>query len=282
METKITKHVNDVLQKYANGLFRNATLDFYGIKAAPIKELINPELPKVTVSGGAADIVFLLEDDWYLHFAFNTGHGGVGVMVQCASYDLRLFERDRHKIRTVIIYTSEVKTKPEGLNLGTWEYNPDVILMNDYEGSVIFAELETKIKAGQELTDLDMLNLVLLPLMNHTMSRKDLAVKTIEMAKTIPDVTKRNACAAAAVAFASKFLDAADMKNLLEVLKMVDIGAMLGEMFVKDTATEIAKKLLKRDSTIEFVMDTTGLDEATVRELRVEVDREMLGVVASV
>ena len=59
LDTKITKHVNDVIQKYASGLFRNATLAFYGIDAAPIKELINPELPTVEVSGGAADVVFL-------------------------------------------------------------------------------------------------------------------------------------------------------------------------------------------------------------------------------
>ena len=281
IETKITKHVNDVLQKYANGLFRNATLDFYGVKTAPIKELINPELPNVAVSGGATDIVFLLEDERYLHLAFNTGHGGIGVMVQSAGYDLRLFERDGRDIQTVIIYTSEVKTKPKGLNLSTLGYNPDVILMNDYEGERIFAALEAKINADQDLTDLDMLNLVLLPLMKHTMTRNELAVKTVEMAKMIPDTTKRNACVAAAVAFASTFLNAADMKNLLEVLKMVDVGAMIVKDAFETKAVEIAKKALKRDSAIEYVMDITGLDEATVRALRVEVDKEMLGVTAS-
>jgi hypothetical protein len=60
IDTKITKHINDVIQKYASGLFRDATLEFYGIKTAPIKELINPELPSVEVSGGAADVVFNL------------------------------------------------------------------------------------------------------------------------------------------------------------------------------------------------------------------------------
>jgi len=78
MDAKITKHVNDVIQKYASGLFRSVTLEFYGIKTAPIKELINPELPVIEVSGGAADVVFLLEDDTYLHFAFETGHNSTG------------------------------------------------------------------------------------------------------------------------------------------------------------------------------------------------------------
>jgi len=66
LNTKITKHVNDVIQKYTSGLFRNTALEFYGIKAAPIKEMINPEVPVVEVSGSSADVVFLLEDDTYL------------------------------------------------------------------------------------------------------------------------------------------------------------------------------------------------------------------------
>lgn len=56
------------MQKYASGLFRDATLEFYGIKTARIKELINVDLPAVEISAAAADFVFLLEDDTYLHF----------------------------------------------------------------------------------------------------------------------------------------------------------------------------------------------------------------------
>ena len=38
INTKITKHINDIIQKYASNLFCNATLEFYGIKSAPTKE----------------------------------------------------------------------------------------------------------------------------------------------------------------------------------------------------------------------------------------------------
>jgi hypothetical protein len=58
--------------------------------------------------------------------------------------------------------------------------------MGEYDGNTIFAELEAKIKAEQDLTDFDMLNLVLLPLMRHTMPRKELAAKSIELAKPYP------------------------------------------------------------------------------------------------
>jgi len=264
--TKITKHVNDVIQKYASGLFRNVTLEFYGIKTAPIKELINPELPVVEVGGGAADMVFLLADDTYMHFAFETGHNSTDALLKCASYDLRLYERDRRKIRPVVIYTAEVKTKPPGLDIGALSYNPDVILMCDYDGDAIFAALEAKIQSGQELTDIDMLNLVLLPLMHHTLPRKELAADSIKLAQAILDTTKRNACIAAAFAFASKYLNKNEADKLLEVLSMTDLGNMLME----NKAIEIAKTMLKDGVGISTVSKYTGLDEATVRQLQTE------------
>jgi hypothetical protein len=276
LDTKITKHINDVIQKYASGLFRNATLAFYGIDSAPIKELINPELPDVVVTGGAADVVFLLVDDSYLHFAFQTGHRGTGAMVKCAGYDLRLFERDRRLIHTVVIYTSEVKNKPTGLKIGTLAYNPDVILMGDYDGNAIFTELEAKIAAGEELTDTDMLNLVMLPLMKHTMTRHDLAVKSVELAQTITDTTKKEACIAAAYAFASKYLNDNETEKLLEVLRMTDLGAMLvGDAVkdaVKDNRVEIAKNALREGMPIRSIARITGLDEATIRRLQAEME----------
>jgi len=269
MSTKITRHVNDVIQKYATALFRNATLEFYGIMTAPIKELINPELPIVQVGGGAADIVFLLEDNTYLHFDFETGYSREAI-TRCAGYDLRLFERDGRSVHTVIIYTSEVTSKPSGFNIGSLVYNPDVILMGEYDGNAIFAEIENKIEAGQEITDTDMLNLVLLPLMRHTMPRQELAVSSIKLAQSIPDITKRNACIAAAFAFASKYLNSDE--KLLEVLKMTDLINMLVVDAQKDEKMKIAAIMLKDGVGISTISRYTGLDELTIRRLQAELD----------
>ena len=267
LETKITKHVNDVIQKYASSLFRNTTLEFYGVKTAPIKELINPELPVVYVGGRAADIVFLLEDDTYLHFDFETGHSRE-VITRCAGYDLRLYERDGRTVHTVIVYTAEVKKKLPSLNIGSLVYNPDVMLMGEYDGNAIFAELESKIKARHELTDLDMFNLVLLPLMRHTIPRQELAANSIKLAQTIPDATKRNACIAAAFAFASKYLHQNETNKLLEVLRMTDLAVML----VENEIIKIAKNLLRRGISISAIVEDTGLNEATIQQLQAEIE----------
>ena len=73
LDIKISKHKRDIIQKYTSGLFKDATLEFYGIKTAKIKELVNVELPVVEVSEESTDFIFLLADNTYLHFEFQTG-----------------------------------------------------------------------------------------------------------------------------------------------------------------------------------------------------------------
>jgi hypothetical protein len=232
----------------------------------------------VEVTGGAADVVFLLADNSYLHFAFVTGRKHKLSMQKCAGYDLRLYERDGRLIQTVLIYTAEVKRKPKGLKIGSLEYTPNIILMGEYDGNAIFTELETKINSGQNLTDADLLNLVLLPLMRHTMPRRELAESTIKLAQKIPDETKRDACIAAAYAFTSKHLEEADRLKLLEVLRMCDVleryvDGRIDEK-VNESRIEITKNRLRDRFPLDLIVRHTGLDMKTVKRLKTEVDRE--------
>jgi len=271
LQPKITNHVNDIIQKYTSSLFRNATLEFYGIKTAPIKELINPELPVVEVSGGAADMVFLLEDDTYLHLAFVTGHDSKKAMLKCVGYDTRLYERDERLVNTAVIYTADVKKKPNALNIGTLTYDPGVILMADYDGDTTFTELQNKIKSNQELSDTDVLRLVLLPLMSHTMPRYELASSAIALAKTISDQQKKDACIAATFAFASKYLDEEKLENLKEVLEMTG----LAKLFIMDERVAIARDMIKDGEPLAKIMKYSRLSESEILKLQEEVNDEL-------
>ena len=277
LDVKISRRVNDIIQKYASGLFKNTTLEFYGVKTAKIKELINIELPVIEVSESSADFAFLLEDDTYLHFEFQTDYNK-NDLIRFAHYNLRLYERDGRKIHSVIIYSADVKKMPAGLEVGSLTYNPDKIMMKDYDGDNVYNELNTKIKACIELTDIDIMNLIMLPLMKNTSPRDELAADSIKLAQNIPDPVKRNACIAAAFAFASKYLEKDQIEELLEVLKLTDWATMLvGDAVEKatiETKIEIAKNLLKEGIGITSITKSTGLEELIVRQLKIELDKE--------
>jgi hypothetical protein len=191
-------------------------------------------------------------------------------MIRFAGYDVRIYDRHRKEIRTVIIYSSDVKKRPSGLKIGSLTYEPDIIMLYDYDGETIYAGLEAKLKSGQELTDVDMLNLMFLPLMKNKLPKSELAKKSIEMAKTITDRTKRDACIASAVAFMSRYLNDNEINDILEVLKMTDIVSRI----ITDDRTEIAKKAIKEGATIEFICKITGLDIDTVEELKEQYEEE--------
>jgi hypothetical protein len=273
MDVEISKHAKDLIQKYASGLFKDSTLEVYGIKTAKIKEFINVELPVVEVAGSSMDFIFLLEDNSYLHFEFQTSYNKKD-LIRFAGYDIRLYERDEREITTVIIYTANVKHAPDSVQIGSMAYTPQKVMMNEYNGDAIYMDLNEKIVTGNKLTDNDILMLIFLPLMKHTFEIGELAVKSIKLAQRIPDIIKRNACIAAAFALSNKYLDDDGMDKVEEALMMTDLVTRVvtksfneGE---ENKAISIAKKLLIRGISATAVMEDTGLSETTIRELQAE------------
>lgn len=271
METKISKHHKDIIQKLTSGLFKDKTLEFYGVKSARITELISVELPITETSKDVMDFVFLLEDNTYLHLEFQTDYD-LTDLLRFIRYDTRLFERDGRKVRTVIIYASEVKDAPASLNIGSVAYTPDVVMMGDYDGAAILAGLEDKRQAGEELSDADIINLILLPLMNNNdIPRGKLAIKSIELAQVaIKDRAKLDACIASAYAFAERYLNSVDIKRIKELLRMTDVFAEL----IEDEMIIVAKKALKKGLPADTISEITGLDESTIKQLQEELDKE--------
>jgi hypothetical protein len=277
LNVEISKHTKDLIQKHTAALLREIMPEFYGIKIGRVKELINPELPEIKVGGGGTDMIFLTDDDKYLHLGFETGIDKDDIRKHL-SYDARLIQRDGREVVTVIVYTADVKEAPAGINGETLVYNPHIILMNDYDGNAIYVALKAKINAGQPLDDKDILNLLFLPLMRNTIPRGELAESSMAMANTILDRAKREACIVATYAFASKYLNEAERKKLLEVLKMCD----LLERYVTDTLEErfeeklskVAKRMLRNKCAVEFVALNMEVDIATVQRWKDELDSE--------
>ena len=150
--------------------------------------------------------------------------------------------------------------------------------MKNYDGNAIYADLKAKINAGKTLSDKDILNLLFLPLMRNAIPRYELAEASLEMAKTIPDRAKREACIVSAYAFASKYLNEIERTKLLEVLKMCDLLEKYVTERIEETLEEkystVAKSMLRDKCTIEFVTRHFNLDIKTVQNWKQEVDNE--------
>lgn len=237
--------------------------------------MINVELPVVEVAETSTDFIFLLEDDTYLHFEFQTVYNKKD-LIRFAMYDLRLYARDKRPVQTVIVYSSDVKKTDDSLNIGSLKYAPSKVMMYEYDGNTIYEDLEMKLKSRQDLTDVDMLNLIFLPLMRNDVPKRELTEKSIELAQTIPDKTKRDTCIASVFAFSFKYLSDEDIKRILEVLKMANIDTML-DMLFKDALNEhdieIARNLLQENIPIEVIAKTTALDIEVIKALQEQLEQ---------
>ena len=88
------------------------------------------------------------------------------------------------------------------------------------------------------------------------------------MAKTIPDHAKRDACLAAAVALASRYLTKNQEKNILEVLK---VGDYLFDLIADEGKKDVAREMLRAGETVFRIIQYTKLDKETVLQLQKEV-----------
>ena len=265
-----TKQWKDVIQKYISTLYKDSILEFYGIKAVKVKELINTNLPVVDVHNSETDQILLLENNTYLHLGFETGiHEKV--LVRHLEYDVRLYARDGREMKTVIVYTSDVKEAPLPLKIGpNLTYSPDAVLLAEYDGDSIIAEIEQKVIAKEHLKDQDITKLTFLPLMKTVMDRSEMAYKTVTLAKSIEDKEKRDACIATTIAYASKILSNTDIDKLLEAIRLTDLGVVMAEFFGNDIKIDIAKRMLQRGTAIEVIAEDTELDISTVSRLQEE------------
>jgi hypothetical protein len=66
---------------------------------------------------------------------------------------------------------------------------------------------------------------------------------------------------------AEKFIK--DLDVLQKLKEMINMG-IINQMIANDKAVEIAKNMLRKGSSVEFVLETTGLDESTVVNLQAE------------
>lgn len=109
-------------------------------------------------------------------------------------YDASLFYKEKRKVRTIVIYSSDIEDAERYIDAGTIKYTMEPFYMKNIDGDSKLEYLQNKIKEGAKLSKKDILTLTLLPLMKCTESRSSRAVKSIELAEKMHDNENKNQC----------------------------------------------------------------------------------------
>ncbi len=120
-----------------------------------------------------------------------------------ASYDLKLYNRYRDRIRTIILCIKGYPASESAFNAGSLGYNTTVVNMTDKDGKEKMKELREKIEKGEEINYLE---LIFLPLMNSDQDMVKRVKETIELEdKLDADQKFKNNLAALTIVYVTNF-----------------------------------------------------------------------------
>jgi hypothetical protein len=226
--TNITHNSQDIIFKKMSELFKDETLKYYELNLPKIISVKPTELPVINVSDRNMDFVFELEDNSLLHLEFQTTWKKADLL-RFAQYDIALYQKERRKINTVVIYSGKYESAENELDMGSIKYKVQQIFMIKYDGIKRYKEIKRKIEKGESLTDKDLMDLVFLPLMKNEKSEEEVTKEALELAIKIPDEDKKEAVIGSLLGFSDSYVRDEYLNKLKEVIRMTKIGASLFE-----------------------------------------------------
>lgn len=261
-QTDIAYNNYDIIFRNMTAQFKEKVLDFYGIRTAPIVRVEATDLPTIAVNDRRMDFLFLLADDTYLHLEFQTTFDEKD-LDRFLQYDVSAYKRYKKPIKTVVIYGADVEKVLEQKSYGSVQYEAQAVLMKKYNGDAIIQSLWTKVENGEELTDLDELHLIFLPLMRSSVNRSERAIETVEIAKRIKNEEKQVRLLATIIAVSDKFIDKEYVEKLMGVLSMARVIKMAEERARINESQQAIKKYLSARLGLESKPMQNKVDRIT-------------------
>ncbi|KZL88568.1 transcriptional regulator [Clostridium magnum] len=285
----ITYQAKDVLFKTLSEMFKDKALIMYGLDYPKIVEMLPNEFPEVKADERRADSVFLLEDGSILLLEYESNNRIIENMYKYIDYVLRIsrkyYEENKSikKVNVAVIYASNIEKAENNFNIGSVGITVKSVFMKNYDGDIIYKDVESKIKAGKNLEDIDLMNLILLPLMKSKKDKHEIIKDTIELAKEVDDERNQYFIIAGVLTSTDKFIDEEYANMVRSWLKMTKVEKIFEKekeeamketrsQAEKDKATEIAKNLMDILS-VEMISKKTGLSIEEVEKLKEEMSK---------
>lgn len=261
----------DLIMKRAMDLFAEEGLKFFGINKK-VKEVAPTEIVVLETKNMFMDYTFLMEDDTYIHFEFQTTDKGVADLRRFRAYEALLSHQTAKDVVTYVVYSNNIRNVSDKLVTGISEFKIKAISMVDKDGDKIYNNIIDKMRRNEDISKQDIISLTFTPIMGGALSKTDKILNALRIVKNI-DKIYRHDVESILYAFANKFLEGKDLEKVKEELKMTDLGKSLieegKEEGKKEKAIEIARELLDILS-IEMIARKTGLTIEEVKKLKEE------------
>ncbi|HBJ2623663.1 TPA: hypothetical protein LA827_003471 [Clostridium botulinum] len=264
----------DMIMKRAMDIFAEDGLKFFGIDKK-VKDTGSTEIVVLEIKNMFMDYTFLMEDDTYIHFEFQTTNKGVTDLRRFRTYEALLNMQTGKDVVTYVVYSGDIKNPLSGYESGINSYRVNAISMANKDGDKIFNDIIDKMKSGEELSKQDIIALTFTPIMGGKLSKGDKIVNAIRVVKDI-DKDYRYDVESILYAFANKFLSGKDLEKVREEIKMTELGKSLIEEGIEkgksegkqENAIETAKRAIKKGMSNEVISELTDLSIEKIEIIR--------------
>ena len=225
------KH-EDLIMKKAMDVFAEEGLKFFGINQK-VKDSSSTEIVVLEALNLHMDYTFLMEDDTYIHFEFQTTNKGKKDLRRFRAYEALLSLQKEKDVITYVVYSNNIKKAMSSLETGISKFNVKSIFMSEKNGDLIFEELEKKINNKEKLTKQELISLAFTPIMGGKLTKVEKIIKSIRIVKSSDSEYKYD-IESMLYAFADKFFIVKDLQRVKEEISMTELGRML----IEDGRTE--------------------------------------------
>ena len=97
-------------------------------------------------------------------------------------------------VKTIVVYSADVEKTITTLDAGSINYSIEAFYMSTIDGDKTYADLKTKVEAGEPLVKQDLMSIVFLPMMKNSTDKFTRFEQAINLSKELPVVDEQAQC----------------------------------------------------------------------------------------
>lgn len=235
MSEGIAYQNKDIEFKVLSESFKEKSFAAYGLNLPRIKDVLPTNLPAVSANELRMDNLFLLEDHTYALVDYES-ENTVEDRIKYVDYIARIVKRFYKEnavipgIRMVVIYTGDVEQAEDPFHMGCMVLHMEQAFIRSLPVEDIYRSVTHKMEHGENLTEQELMQLIVLPLAEKgKIGKRERLKQIIDLAQRIGDEQEQKFVFAGLLVASDKFIDKADAEIIRREITMTKVGRLIFE-----------------------------------------------------
>lgn len=247
-----------VLKKFGEG-FKGKAFRAFGLELPEVRQVMPTNIPVVKVNELRIDNLFELEDDTVAVVDYESTYqksDKVKYINYLSGIVNRYLQEKKScpKLRMIVLYTGDIQRAGVAVeyDIGAVKVSIEPAFLSEMDREGVLARITRKIKGDEELTDEEMVELIILPLAYRKKEEKEEGIyKAVELASRIRDREQQLFVLAGILAFTDKIIDGEEASKIRRAIEMTKVEMIIEKEIQQ--AVELERK--KMAETIDVLVE---------------------------